>query len=183
MRLWGIGMLVWLVCSAAPVAARAQVAGEYQVKAAFLYNFIKFVSWPEESFPDTNSPIVIGLLGEDPFGQTLNRVVEGKSISNRPVVLRRSHSLSELSDAHLVFISRSENGRVRQILREVRRKPVLTVSEIDRFCERGGIINFTIRDNKIRFQINPEAARTSGLRISSKLLSLATIVPTELSDP
>lgn len=171
-----IAIIVWACMAIQGASIWAQTATEYQIKAAFLYNFIKFVQWPPESFPDEDQPFVIGILGDDPFGPILDRVVQGKLVNGRKLVVWRSDTLTQLRGAHLVFISRSERGRLRQVLRELAGKPILTVSEIDGFARLGGMINFRMQGDRVRFEINPEAVRAAGLKMSSKLLSLATIV-------
>ena len=148
---------------------------EYQIKAAFLYNFVKFVDWPGEAFGDASVPITIGVLGEDPFGVALQSI-QGKMVRGRRLVVKRFEDVQDLEPSHVLFISSSEKERVTQILEKVRGSSVLTVGEMTRFAELGGIINFIIRKNEIRFEINVGAAERAGLRISSQLLKLANVV-------
>jgi hypothetical protein len=152
---------------------------EYEVKAAFLYNFIKYVEWPEKVFPSRETPLTIGILGEDPFGDLLDKAIEGKKSNGRKIVVRRHDQLQNLKDCHLIFISRSERGRLNALLGELRGATILTVSETERFAERGGIINFKMQGEKVRFEINIKAAESAGLKISSKLLSVATVISAE----
>lgn len=161
----------------APLVARAQpaVSKEYQIKAVFLFNFAQFVEWPETAFPDANAPIRIGVLGDDPFGQALDEVVRGETIKGRPLTVARSRRLSDLSDCHLIFISKSESWRLDDSLEQLATRPVLTVSEVDGFAQRGGIIAFFSDGKKVRFEINPASARRVNLKISSELLSLGKI--------
>jgi hypothetical protein len=162
-------------------AARAEsgVSKEYQVKAGFLFNFVQFVDWPAESFPSPDAPIVIGVLGVDPFGSALDEIVQGQTAKNRSIVVRRSGALEQLEGCHMLFISASEKERIGQIHAALENKPVLAVGELPGFADRGGIINFFLQGGKVRFEINAEAAKRRGLKISSQLLSLGRIVGKE----
>jgi hypothetical protein len=162
------------ILSSAPLV-RAQEAGpsEYQVKAAFLFNFAKFVEWPTQTLAQAGSPFIIGVIGENPFDGDLEQTVKGKSVNGHPFEVKQIKALSELKGCHILFISKSERGRLPEILNAISTSNVLTVSEMDRFLQSGGMINFVREGNKIRFEINDDAARQAGLRISSKLLNLA----------
>jgi uncharacterized protein DUF4154 len=146
---------------------------EYQIKAAFLYNFAKFVEWPTQAFAGPQSPIIIGVLGKNVFGDDLERTIRNKTINNRPFRFEEFHSVEEATNCQILFISPSENSQLSKILKRLRGKSVLTVSETDQFIQAGGMINFVIEDDEIHFQINNDAAKKAGLNISSKLLSLA----------
>jgi hypothetical protein len=154
---------------------QAQASGEYQVKAAFLYNFLKFVDWPAQSFANDSSPFIIGVVGNDTFNSAIDQAVSGKTANGRPIVIKRFASSKTLSYCHILFISPSERDRFRQILGTTG-SGVLTVSETDGFAQIGGIVNFTLVDSKVRFEINQSAAERAGLKISAKLLSLARVV-------
>ena len=162
----------------APRAALAQgpVPNEYQVKAAFLFNFVQFVEWPPGAFTNSDTPICIGVLGEDPFGPALEGTVSGETVRNRKLIIHRSNRVENLKDCQLIFISKSETERVTGILGELDPVPALTVSETQGFAQRGGIINLYLAANKVRFEINPAAARRKGLKISSELLGLGKII-------
>lgn len=147
---------------------------EYQIKAAFLYNFAKFVKWPPGAFASPDAPIVIGIIGDNVFGTELERTIHDKTFNNRPFEFREFHSMTEATNCQILFISTSEQGRLPRILKNLQGTSVLTVSEMDPFIGAGGMINFVIEDKKVRFQINNEAAEKAGLVISSKLLNLAT---------
>lgn len=149
-----------------------QAPQEYQVKAAFLYNFIKFIDWPPEALARPGGVMVLCVLGEDLFGPALSEM-NGRPAKDRKLLVKRIRSLSESDVCHILFVSASEKERVPHILKEVRDSAVLTVGEADRFTERGGVINFVMEDNKIRFEISGAAAQRAGLRISSKLMSLS----------
>jgi YfiR/HmsC-like len=153
----------------------AQASDEYQVKAAFLYNFLKFVDWPTQLFANDSAPFIIGVVGNDGFNSAIDQAISGKTANGRRVVIKRFPSFKTLTYCHMLFISSSERDNLRQIL-AIAGPGVLTVSETERFTQLGGIINFTIVDSKVRFEINQSAAERAGLRISAKLLSLARIV-------
>ncbi len=154
-----------------------QVSREYDVKAVFLLNFFQFVQWPAEAFPEPDTPFVIGILGTDPFRRTLDKVVSGETVQNRKVVVRRYDRVEQARICHILFISTSEVRRVSHLLAELKGQPILTVSELEDFAHRGGMVRFYVQDAKVRLQINNEAARAAGLVISSKLLRLAEVIP------
>jgi len=149
---------------------------EYEVKAAFLLNFGRFVEWPSEALPDARVPLTVGVLGEDPFGPLLDQTLKDKSAQGHPVVVRRLEGLDEARRCQILFVSASESGDVSQILRAVQGVPVLTVSEIPQFALRGGMVNFVVRENRVRFEINTAAATQARLKISSQLLKLALLI-------
>lgn len=179
------------------MAAIAQKAGadstssrEYQVKAAFLYNFLQFVDWPEEKPADGNKPITIGILGKDPFGDAFEPI-KGKKVKGRSVIIKRFKSFEEmkkstekdkpeseqkiemLTKCHLLFICSSEQKDLKEIINLVKDYDVLTVGEMNGFLESGGIINCFVEEKKIRFEINLTAAERAELKMRSKLLRLA----------
>ena len=160
------------VAGAAPSAQRSPLAREYEIKAAFLYNFAKFIEWPEDAFMASTSPLVFGVLGDDPFGPALD-ALEGKTARGRTVVVRRFVGLQGLDECHILFISSSERERLADVLQVLGSSSVLTVGEMEDFVERGGIINLTITRNKVRFEVNLEAGDRAGLQLSSQLLNLA----------
>ncbi len=149
---------------------------EYQVKAACLFNFVQFIEWPADSFADGDSPIIIGVLGDDPFGKALDQMIDGESIQGRKLVIRRSNSIVEMKGCHLLFISKSEKGRTAEILNETRDLSVATVGEVDEFAQRGGVLNFYLDGKKVRFEINPDSAKNKSLKLSAHLLKLGRIV-------
>lgn len=158
--------------------ASAQQNGptEYQLKAAFLFNFAKFVEWPPSSFAYPKAPFVICILGTDPFGQSIDDTLRGQSIGTHGVAVLRVHDASQLRHCQMAFISPSEKTPVQAVLQMLRGANVLLVGETPGFASAGGAIQFEMRNNRIRFSINPGAAQRAGLQVSSKLLSLATIV-------
>jgi hypothetical protein len=181
------GLLRRLVLLAALAAwgsdARAQAlsddSSEHLIKAGFVYNFVKLVEWPPSVVGQKKQPIVIGVLGNNPFATTLDRVVYGKTLDGRPFVVKRLKN-EEFTDCrcHMLFVGELESARLEEIIRFQATASVLTISEAPDFARRGGMIAFVLHDNKIRFEVNVEAAKQASLTISSRLLSLATIVTT-----
>ena len=156
------------------VNAGSSQPSEYQIKAAFLYNFANFIDWPDGSFSDKTSPIILGVLGKDPFGRILNPA-EGKVIKNRKLTIKRFESLEDFEVCHILFISSSEKENLKRILAKLNSFGVLTVGDTGGFTQRGGVINFFKKDNKVRLEINLDAAKDGDLKISSKLLNVAKI--------
>jgi len=158
-------------------------SSEYLIKAGFIYNFAKFVEWPSAAFAQPDSPIVIGVLGTDPFGNVLDRLVQDKKIGQRGFVVRRYKwgkdlkDLKDLRDCKILFVSASEKAHADEIIQLVKWLPILTVGETPGFAERGGVIRFTVEDNRVRFEVNVEVAHQADLNISSRLLTLAKIIP------
>ena len=180
-RVWRAGRLLCLIalcCVVLPLKVRSATS-EYDLKAAFLYHFTQFVEWPENAFAGTNSPLVIGILGTNPFGETLENLVQGEQIRGRPLVVRRYATALAAREAHVLFISRSEEDEWPAIQRIVGDRPILTVSETEGFVRNGGMVRFFTRENKVRLQIHHENARRAGLVVSSKLLRVAEVVGTE----
>jgi len=172
-----------LVLVAAPrVRADSEKSKEYQIKAAFLYNFINFVDWPKEKVTDSNNLITIGIIGTDPFGKAFEPL-KNKQAKGKKVIIKRFISLkeSEKSDnqiqairkCHLLFVCRSEKQQLRKIINIVKDHSVLLVGDMNDFLESGGIVNFVIENQKVRFEINNNAAKQAKLNIRSKLLRLA----------
>ena len=156
--------------------AQTQTTTGYQVKAAFLYNFARFVQWPDEAFPKHNEPFIIGIIGDDPFGPVLTQTIRDKNIDGRKLIVKHFFSTRDLGFCHILFVSSSEKKQFQSLFSRVRSSSTLTVGDFDDFSKSGGMINFTIVKNKVRFEINPQAAEKVGLKISSKLLKLARIV-------
>jgi hypothetical protein len=168
-----MGLLVWIGGGLAAEQGGSQPKfREYEVKAAFLLNFLQFVDWPATSVTNTAAPLVIGVLGEDPFGSVLDETIKGETVQGRPLQVKREKKVAHLKDCHLVFITRSERGQLKESLRELRDSPTLTVSDLEAFCKQGGMIGLLSESGKIRFEINQAAAEAGGLKISSKLLRL-----------
>ncbi len=148
---------------------------EYQVKAAFIYNFAKFIEWPRDAFPHDSSSISLCILGGNPFGTAIYSI-DGKIVEGKTINVNLYDSLEEIGTCHILFISSSMAEEIPAILERLGNRCILTVGDTDHFAESGGIINFIEQDNKIRFEINVNAAQRARLKISSKLANLAKIV-------
>jgi len=194
---------VLLLCLSAAVFAQGAVDStdkEYQVKAAFLYNFIKFVDWPEEKLADVNEPIIIGIIGKDSFSDIFE-ALEDKKIKNKMVIVQKFKGFEELKKdgqhaqaeleaqiqrirkCHLLFVCSSETNSEKDIINSVRGHNVLTVGEREDFMESGGIINFVVEEKKVRFEVNLDACEKEKLKISSQLLKLAKKVIKQKQQP
>jgi hypothetical protein len=154
-------------------------SSEYLIKAGFIYNFAKLVEWPASAYSQSGHPIVIAVLGNDSFADILDHVVNGKKIDSHPFSVKRLKwkEFKECS-CHILFIASPESAHADEIIQALKSTSVLTIAETPGFAKRGGIINFTLQDNKVRFEANVDAAKQAGLVISSRLLSLARIVQT-----
>jgi hypothetical protein len=153
---------------------------EYQIKSVFLFNFAQFVEWPAQTFPEPQSPIIIAVLGDDPFGRYLDETVRGERVNNRPLVVRRYHRLEDVPQiCHVLFIGKDMQRQLTNVFARLKGRNILTVADISRFARNGGTIQFTTEENKIRLEINVGSARAAGLNISSKLLRLARIIDSE----
>jgi len=144
-------------------------APEYEIKAAFLVDFAQFVKWPAKALPGGTQPS-IGILGEDPFGGALERIVHGQ------MTVEHSQRLDDLKGCQIIFVCKSEKARVDQILASLQGASILTVSDVDQFARKGGVIDFVMDAGKVRFEINPAAGQRAGLEIRSQLMKLGRIV-------
>ena len=159
-----------------PICAFAQTS-EYTIKAAFLERFTRFIEWPEESaISDTTESFVLGIIGENPFGSILEQLYATQKIKNKAVEIHSISNLDEISGCHLLFISKSKEKELSKILSLTKDKPILTISDANGFAENGVLINLYLAENKVRFEINETAVKTSGLKISYLLLNAAKIV-------
>jgi hypothetical protein len=165
------------LAAAAPGRAQAPPAPtEYQVKAVFLFNFSQFVDWPPAAFADGRSPLIIGVLGRDPFGATLDEIVSGETVNGRPLAVRRYESVEQVDACHILFIDRSQEPQLDAVIAALKGRNILTVGDFEGFARRGGIVRFLTVGNKIRLRVNLAAAQQAKLTISSKLLRPAEIV-------
>ncbi len=155
--------------------ARAPVL-EYQVKAAYLLNFTRYVEWPPQAFEAPTDSVRVCVLGQDPFGVVLDATLKGKTTQGRPLAVRRVRSSGQAAGCHLVFISRETWRVLGELPRTLRSPGRLTVGESDEFAQVGGVIGFVIQDEAVRFVVNTDARDRAGLRISSRMLSLAAAV-------
>jgi hypothetical protein len=172
-----LAMAIWLTAMySLSSSAQSNLPNEYQVKAAFLYNFAKFVEWPSDAFPDEKTPITLCIFAEDPFGGVLDEIVRGRAINNRPLAIRRTNALAGLKGCHLVFVGVREDKRLPEMLEGLKGSSALVVGESEGFAERGGAIQFYLDNNRVRFIANVDAVQRARLSVSSKLLALARIV-------
>jgi hypothetical protein len=177
-RLGAAAIVVWLAV-APPLAARSAPSLEYDVKAAFLLNFTRFIDWPGPS-PVHDAPFRVCVFRSDPFGDTLPATLEGEYSNGRRLTPMMVTSPSHATDCDVVFVPRAQSAQVEEVLRAVKGLAVLTVGESPNFLQHGGIVNFVVERDRVRFDINAAAADASGLRVSSKLLRLARhVVPAE----
>lgn len=169
-------IVLLLTCSTFFVSAQKPVAPEYRVKAVFLFNFTQFVEWNSSSFTSAQSPFVIGILGENPFGSYLEDVVSGEKVDGHPLVVYHYKTIEEIKTCHILFINKAGINNPEDIRASIKGKNILTVSDATGFLKQESTIRFITKDNKIRIQINLEAAKEANLTISSKLLRIADIV-------
>jgi hypothetical protein len=149
---------------------------EYQVKAVFLFNFAQFVEWPAAAFAGNDAPLVIGVLGEDPFGAYLDETVRAERVANRPMQVQRYRRVDEITTCHVLFISQSEESRLEQALASLKDRTMLIVGDSDDFIQRGGMIQLATSQGRIRLRVNVNAAKAANLTLSSKLLRSAEVV-------
>jgi hypothetical protein len=169
-----------LVCVALSLASNTGLGGDapptkQQVEAVFLLKFAKYVDWPASTFASASAPIIIGVMGTDPFGDSLQHA-EGKPSQGRPFVIKHLAADSDPRGCQILFISESESPRMREILEKAGALPILTVGEGAPFAQNGGIINFVLKNGNVRLEIDLAAARKAGLAISSRLLAVADVV-------
>jgi hypothetical protein len=149
---------------------------ETEVKAVFLFNFAQFVEWNADALPPTDTPIVIGIIGSDPFGLYLDETVRGEAVNGHPFKIRRYKSPKEIQGCHILFINPDRSVRLESVLKLVEGQDILTVSDAPNFAKLGGMIQFLNQENKIRLRIKLSAVRESNIKISSKLLSLSEVI-------
>ncbi len=171
------GVLLAVLGVAASGAAQNQLS-EHQLKAAFVYNFAKFVEWPDGAFANPADPLRFCVLGDDLMGGELEELARSKTIGRRLVEARRVKSLAESQHCHVLFVAAQEQNRVRELPAAIRGAPVLTIGESDSFVSWGGVINLLLENEQLRFEVNLRAAEQARLKISSKLLALARAVHT-----
>ena len=168
-RFW----LVLILLTVSLVQAAEPAVEEYQVKAAFLFNFAKFIEWPGSAFQSADEPISICVFGKNPFGFALEDAVRGNTVGGRGFSVREVSSARQAAPCHILFVESSKQKQVRQLCEELKGLSILTVGDTEDFTANGGVINFTLKDARVRFEIAVGAAERAKLRISSKLLSLA----------
>jgi hypothetical protein len=176
-------MVVWIAVALLFVASQlfclpCTQAGsyeEYQVKAAFLHKFAKFVEWPSPAFSSDSDPFILCILGRDPFGKALD-TLQDKTVGNRKFVIKKAQTIEDAGKCQILFISSSEKGNLQQILKAVRNKQILTVADTEGFAQSGVMINFIMQEGKVQFEINPQAVRQAGLTVSSQLLKVSKVI-------
>jgi len=167
--------VLWIALALAPVPVASASPNEYAIKSVFLYNFCHFIEWPESAFSSPKEPLIIGIVGEDPFGSLLQEAVEGETYHDRPIVIEHFRGPRDIKRCHLLFVGRSESGRVDSILAAVSGKSVVTVGETDDFLDHGGMIALPAERNRVRLRLNPAPLRQANLNVSSKLLRVADL--------
>ena len=152
------------------------ISREYQVKAVFLFNFAQFVEWPSSAFADADSPMTIGVLGTDPFGNYLDDTVKDERIKGRSLLVQRFRRWEEIKACHILFVSRSQSNQLEQIVGGLAGKNVLTVGDFDGFAQRGGMIRFLTDNGRVRLRIRLDAVKAANLVVSSKLLRPSQLI-------
>jgi len=179
-RLLPAGVLVLFATASLIDPSRAQLGPppdfEHDVKASFVYTVAKFVEWPDRAFERPGAPLVFEVLGEDPLEEALQRAARGKTVNGHPVEILKARDARDLTPCHVLYIGRSEAGRLRSVLDRVRDATVLTVGELESFAEDGGVMGLRLEQNMIRFEVNVDAAARAHLSISSKILKLGTVI-------
>jgi hypothetical protein len=165
-------ILLLLAATLAGLAAPAPaLPTDYEVKAAYLYNFAKFVRWPDDAAGGTR--FVVAIIGDDPFGAVLDRAFQGKTVLGRPVEIRRTRAVREAAGAQMAFIGSSERARLAEVLAALKGGSVLTVGDMDRFADGGGMVGFRLKDSTVRFEVNLREVRQARLQMSSQIIRLA----------
>lgn len=168
-------LLSALLISFAAVSAMAEGPSESQVKAAFLFNFAKFIDWPAGAFAGPGDLFVFGVLGDDPVGDSVQQLT-GKTVQGRTVAVRRYESLRDVTACHVLYIARSDLDEADAVTAALRGRPVLLVADDEQFARRGGMINFVLERNKVGFEINAEAMKRAKLSANAQILKLARTV-------
>lgn len=161
------------------ISAQTPAAREYQIKAVFIFNFTQFVEWPPSCFATDQSPLIIGVYGENPFGSYLEKIVSGEKVNGHPLVVQYYKNLDDIKSCHILFINSDETNKRKEAVATLKGRNVLTVSDAPDFLNEEGMVKFFTRNNKMQLQINLEMAKAEKLGISSKLLRLAEIHPSK----
>jgi len=169
-------VIAWVFLAAGGLPAQQPKPSEYQVKAAYLYNFGRFVKWPAGIAAGKGDSFAVCVLGQDPFGATLDAILAGEALDGKPVVIRRIAKPQEAVDCRILFVSSTEEHHLKEILAAIDQAGVLTVSDIPGFSRRGGIIQFVAEGDRVRFEINLASAESARLVLSSELLKVAAAV-------
>jgi hypothetical protein len=178
-RLLALLLLAVVLLQPHTLSAQTTPAKEFQIKAVFLFHFTQFTQWPATAFADANSPIVIGILGNDPFGAFLEKVVNGETVNGRSIVITRFTQPDQIKTCHVLYVCSNMQDKLSQVLSAVEKKSILTVGDDDDFLKKGGMIRFALKNDKIKVQICPSAVKKADLVVSAKLLAVAEIYKTE----
>lgn len=170
-------IILSLLFALGTIKTSAQQFTEYEVKAAYIFNFTKFIKWPDKAFDNNASPYVLGIYGNDPFGEVLKNIILNRKSEDRKWIVKYYSKPEQIQKCHILFISDIKHSELKHVIDQVKTKPILTVGDkVDLFCEQGGIINFAAGSASKRFEINNTAASQAQLNISSKLLMLSKII-------
>jgi hypothetical protein len=172
-----LAVLLWALLSSPYMHAQKTKPTDYQVKAAYLINFARFVDWPDK-LGMLQDPFTICIFGPDPFGRTLDTMLAGEKVAGRSVVAKRISTPQDSFDCRILFVSSAETGSINRVVDAANKQGVLTVSDMQHFANRGGMIQFVTDDKRVRFEVNLTAAQHAGLTLSSELLKVATLVRT-----
>lgn len=156
--------------------AQSATSAEYKVKAVFLYNFTQFIEWPNEAFETEHAPLIIGILGADPFGDYLDQTIKNEKIDGHPLVVRRYKQLEEIDNCHILYVSTEDKNQLKKISEFASARHILTVSDAITFARQGGMVRFFPDQNKVRIRINLTSVKAADLTVNSKLLRLAEVV-------
>lgn len=169
-------LVVCLMAFCSVAIAKSKVFQEYQLKAVFLFHLTNFVAWPQQARSSTDEPFRIVILGQNPFGDLLQKVVAGERVRGRPIIVEHRQDLADLKPCQIVFVSSSLSDQLPQLVADVRNTGALIVGDIEGFTRRGGDVNLLRKGNRITIEINAQGARQAGFEFSSKLLRIARIV-------
>jgi hypothetical protein len=175
-RLWVAALAALWMLAAPGMQAQSSKVSDYEVKAAYLFNFGRFVEWPAAGETDKHSAFTFCILGPDPFGPNLDHLLAGETINGRSLIVKRISNAQDSAGCQVLFMSREEEGRVTKIIETLNQGAVLTVSDIPEFAKHGGMIQFVVEQNRVRFEVNLDATQRAGLILSSDLLKVATAV-------
>lgn len=179
MKKYALKILLLLVVFAG-LNAKAQQFTEYEVKAAYIFNFTKFIKWPASSFDNNTSPYVLGIYGNDPFGSIIKKIIGNRESNSRKWIVKYYSRPEQIKQCHILFVTDIKNSELRRLIKYLQDKSILSVGdEIDQFCQHGGMVNFTPKNAPKRFEINHKAAKNADLSISAKLLMLSKIINTD----
>lgn len=176
MRALRTALIVLAITAIVPGWLRAADSREYEVKAAFLFNFAKFVEWPQASFSGPQAPLAICVMGRDPFGATLDDLVRGEQVNDRPLGVKRIESPAEAGSCHILFVSPSERGRFGGVLGAMDTTRTLTVGDAPGFLQAGGHVRFFVEGNRVRFEIDADKTDVAQFKVSSKLMRVARVM-------